>query len=339
MSPTTSISFQNSSPLSCCVRLLSCAMAMIALSCSPASEGPRLGALELGLTTEAGGVSYRLSHANFTLDGPEKRTFSAQDEDKLELELPAGAYRLSLLEGYVLTRIDDPMAPPVSARLISQNPAPVLISAGETSRATLRFALEDGSTVGVGSGVLQVDIAVGGDDAGASSDDTCALGLRINEVDYEQANSDEVEFIELLHTGRCPASLAGLTVELVNGSDGKVYSRYALGELSATLLPGARLVLGDAQVLAGLPADLARGMLNGSGLQNGPDGVRLSRGDLLIDAVAYEGSVAGSSEGTPSAADEGELGLSRCPDGFDTGDGALDLKLVVPTPGASNKCD
>jgi hypothetical protein len=310
----------------------------LAAACGSTDDSAQRGALELGLTTEAGGVTYRLSQAHFTLEGPEQRSFSAQDEDLLELELPAGAYRLSLLDGYALTRIDDPAAPPVRARLISQNPAPVLISAGQTSRATLRFTLEESSSLGVGSGVLQVAIEVGHDDAGTRADQACASGLRINEVDYEQANSDELEFIELLNTGSCPAPLEGVQLELVNGGDGKVYSRYALADVAPTLAPGARLVLGDPMIVAALPSEVARTMLNGSGLQNGPDAIRLVRADTLLDALAYEGSVTGSSEGQPSPTDEAERALSRCPDGFDTGDGALDVKLAAPTPGTGNTC-
>lgn len=314
-------------------------LAMVAVACSPAATDSQLGALSLGLTTEAGGVTYRLTHANFTLDGPEKREFSALDEDQIELELPAGAYRLQVLDGYALTRRDDPMGPPVAARLISQNPAPVSITAGQTARTTLRFELGDGAPVALGPGVLQVGIEIGAGDGGVgSASAACALGLRINEVDYEQANTDDTEFIELLNTGSCAAPLEGLQLELVNGSDGKVYGRYPLADAAPSLAAGARLVLGDPAVVAALPQGVASAQLNGAGLQNGPDGVRLVRGDTVIDALAYEDLVAGSSEGKPSAADDGELGLSRCPDGFDTGEGAVDVKLSAPSPGAANEC-
>ncbi|HEX5655662.1 MAG TPA: hypothetical protein VFX59_00635 [Polyangiales bacterium] len=292
-----------------------------------------LGSLELGLTSQAGGVSYRLSGARFTLDGPEPREFSAPDEvERLELELPQGAYRLTLHEGYRLARADDAGA--VAAKLVSANPASVSISAGETTRVALRFELAE-DALAAGEGVLQIGVEIGSLDGGASG---CESGLRINELDYEQASADDAEFIELLNTGVCPVPLAELSVELVNGGDGKVYGRYPLADVAPALAVGERLVLGDAPVLAQLPTAVKRLALNASGLQNGPDGVRIVRGTALIDAVAYEGAVLGAEEGGASAADEGDGSLSRCPDGFDTDDGTSDFRTGVTTPGAANDC-
>lgn len=311
-------------------------LAVLAAACSGAESplGP-LGSLELGLTTQAAGVSYRLSAARFTLEGPEPREFNAPEEvERLELELPQGAYRLTLHEGFQLARSDVPDAAPVSAKLVSVNPAPVSITAGETTRIALRFELTD-AVEGAGPGTLQIGVEVTKPDGGASS---CERGLRINEVDYEQPGNDDAEFVELLNAGSCPAPLAELSVELVNGGDGKVYGRYPLAEVAPSLSVGERLILGDANVLAALPPAAKRVMLNASGLQNGPDGVRLVQADAVLDAVSYEGSVAGSAEGAATVADEAELGLSRCPDGFDTGDSAGDFKLATPTPGAPNDC-
>lgn len=308
-----------------------------ALACG-APEDEQLGQLELGLTSEADGVSYRLSNARFTLDGPERREIAAADEDELTLELPSGAYRLTLLDGFQLVRSDAAAgAPPVAAMLVSQNPAPVLITTGQTARVTLRFALADGTRVDTGRGTLAVSIAVGAADASAERAE-CSGGLRINELDYEQESSDEAEFVEIVQTGSCPAALTDVTLELVNGNDGRPYGRYALADAAATLAPGERLVVGDANVLAALPAAIKRLMLSGSGLQNGPDGARLVRGEQVIDAVSYGAIVSGSSEGGATAADEGGLALSRCPDGFDTQDGALDFRLAPPTPGAASAC-
>jgi hypothetical protein len=309
------------------------AVSLLACSASPAHED--LGALKLGLTTQAGGITYRLSNARFMLEGPESRELSADDQDELSLELPAGAYRLTLQEGFQLAPAAGGAA--VGARLISQNPTPVLVSAGETARATLRFELTGGTSVALGAGKLQVDIAVGAADAGSEAS-TCALGLRINEVDYEQANSDETEFIELLNTSSCTASLEGVTLELVNGGDGKVYSRYALADAAPSLAAGERLVLGDASVLAALPTSVKRAMLNGSGLQNGPDGLRLVRAGQTLDRFAYEGEVADAGAGQAAVADDGEQSLSRCPDGFDTEDDATDFRLGTPTPGTASVC-
>lgn len=314
------------------------ALALLVAACAAPGADGELGQLELGLTTQSGGVTYRLTGARFALEGPSSREFAAGEEEQVALELPAGAYRLTLLEGFQLARMDDPAAPPVSARLISQNPAPVLIRASETARIVFRFELAGGESVDLGPGTLQVGIEIGSADAGAGGASDCALGLRINEFDYEQAGTDEGEFIELLNAGECAAALADLTLELVNGNDGKVYGHYALAEVAPSLEPGQRLVLGDANVLAALPSGVPSVALNASGLQNGPDGLRIVTGERVIDAVAYGGEVMGASEGGFTVADEGESALARCPDGFDTGDGAVDFRLAAPSPGAPNSC-
>ncbi|MDB4977772.1 MAG: lamin tail protein [Myxococcaceae bacterium] len=308
------------------------------LACSANSGAAGLGELELGLTTQAGDITYRLSNARFALDGPEKREFGADDQDELQLELAAGAYRLTLQDGFQLRQKDLPESAPIAARLVSQNPSPVLITAGETSRATLRFELDSDASVTLGPGTLQVGIEIGASDAGTLAASSCVLGLRIDELDYEQASSDDTEFIELVNTGRCNAPLEGVVLELVNGGDGKVYAHYALQDVSPSLAPGERLVLGDEKVLAALPSAVKRAMLSGSGLQNGPDGVRIVRAGRLIDAVAYEDKVMGSGEGAAAPADEAEQSLSRCPDGFDTDDNALDFQLTRPTPGTVSVC-
>lgn len=318
----------------CARTIVLCTVLALLGACSDETSSA-IGSLELGLTTQANGITYRLNSARFTLEGPQTREFAAEGDDELTFELPAGAYRLTLLEGFQLVRVDAPDAP-TQAKLISQNPAPVLITPGQTARVTLRFELPDGTSVDTGSGRLSVGIEIGAADGGAPRSD-CALGLRINEIDYEQASSDEAEFVELINSGTCAAPLSEVVAELLNGSDGRAYGRYPLADVAPELAPGERLVLGDANVLAALPSEVKRAMLNGSGLQNGPDAIRLVLGDRVLDAVSYEGPVA-MLEGAASVADDGALGLSRCPDTFDTNDATADFRLTTPTPGAPNQC-
>ncbi|MDB4990454.1 MAG: uncharacterized protein JWN04_5632 [Myxococcaceae bacterium] len=314
------------------------ALALSLVACSSGGSDHGVGELALSLTTRAGDITYRLSNATFSLAGPENRDFAVDDRDELELSLTAGAYRLTLQDGFQLLQKDAPGSPPVHAHLISQNPSPVLISPGETSRATLRFELDSDAGTPLGAGTLQVGIEVGTADAGGDAGSPCALGLRIDELDYDQTNGDDGEFVELLNTGTCTSALDGVVLELVNGGDGKVYTRYTLTDATPSLAAGERLVLGDPAVLATLTAATKHLALNGAGLQNGPDGMRLVRGDTLLDAVAYEGAVAGSGEGQPTLADEGASSLTRCPDGFDTNDNKLDFQLSTPSPGAPSVC-
>jgi hypothetical protein len=296
--------------------------------------GDALGSLALSLSSEAGGVAYRLSDARFTLEGPVRRDFGAGEEPSLVLELPAGAYTLTLLDGFTLTRVDDAAGLEVEARLVSANPAPLLVSPGQTTQLSLRFEL--GATASSSTpGRLAIDLVVGTDDAGAQ--ETCVSGLRIDELDYEQGGADEAEFVEVVNGADCDAALAGVALELVNGGDGKVYARYELAQAAANLASGARLVLGDPGVIGATPTATATLALNGNGLQNGPDGVRLVQGEQVLDAVAYEGSIMGVGTGA-TAADDAEQALSRCPDAFDSGDAALDFRLALPSPGSPNIC-
>lgn len=285
------------------------------------------GSLALALSTEAGGVEYQLSHARFSLEGPVRMDFTGGDQQSMLLELPVGAYSLSLLEGYGLT---DEGGSAVAARLVSANPAPVLISAGDTAQLTLRFELDAAAPSGTGH--LGIDLSVTPSSGGPACE-----GLRINELDYEQLGADEGEFIEVLNTLPCEASLASVVLELVNGGDGKVYTRYDLSQVASSLPGNGRLVLGDEAIVAGLGPQVAHALLNGSGLQNGPDGVRLLRGEQLLDSLAYEATF-GDFGASAAPADEAAQALGRCPDGFDSGDSSVDFRLLVPTPGAPNSC-
>ena len=310
-------------------------VALAALGCGAPQEA-ELGVLSLALDAHAGGVDYRLIDARFALTGPENKTFLAEDDDPLVLELSPGNYTLSLLDEWTLTRLDDAGPWAVKARLVSQNPIPVVITAGQTTTATLRFELEGGEPVPMGPGALDVDLEVL--ESGATSQGDCTAALRISELDYEQAGSDEGEFVEVLNGGPCTAKLADVALELVNGGDGKVYARYELAEGVAELPAQARFVLGDPALLEQILANTPRLALRGSGLQNGPDAVRLVRGKDVLDAVAYGGVVSSAGEGAPAPKDDGEKALARCPDGFDSEANASDFALVTPTPGLANQC-
>jgi len=311
------------------------------LACGAPTAHDDLGSLSLALSTEAGGKTYRLSTGKLSLKGPSTRQLSAEGDDPLTLTLPIGSYMLTLEDGWVLSRVDDDAMTPVEATLESQNPAQLVIGPGATTTTMLRFALKDGTPVEMAEGTLEVGVTLGeaSHDGGAPTGNPCSHGLLVNEIDYEQVGADNAEFVEILNTAACAARLADVTLELVNGGDGKTYGRTALSVAGDELASGARLVVGHANVLAALPASVMRVQLGASGLQNGaPDAVRLMARGTLIDAVSYEGEVSGAAEGPSAAADEGEGSLSRCPDGFDAQDNSRDLRLVRPTPGASNAC-
>ncbi len=318
-------------------------LALASAACGAPGTSADLGELSLALSTQAGGETYRLTTGELELKGPNPRMFSVKGDDPITLELPIGSYTLSLADGWVLSRMaengGDAVA--VAATLASQNPAPFVIGPGATTEVTLRFALADGTAIDMSTGTLHVGVSLGApqEEGGVSLGNACTSGLVVNEVDYEQSGVDSLEFVEILNTAGCAARLASVTLELVNGGDGKVYGRTALSLAGAELAAGARLVVGPANVLATLPAAVMRALLGSGGLQNGaPDAVRLVTADATIDAFSYEGAVAMAAEGGGAGADDGDGSFSRCPDGFDSQDNSVDFRLVPVTPGAPNAC-
>lgn len=307
--------------------------------CQADPDATTLGDLSLGLTSRVGDVEYRLQRASFTLSGDENLSFDVEGQEAYDLALPAGAYRLALQEGWVLARMEGEQPVPVSAALLSANPAGFEVRSGQSTALTLRFGLAapDPAQTAAGGVSLGVDVQLQGD-ASAGDYAPCEPEVVINEVDYDQVGSDDAELVELLNAGPCAVSLADMRLELVNGNNGEAYGSYPLGEVAAQLEPGQLLVLADEPLLATLPETTLGAPLSGSGLQNGPDALRLLSGGLLLDTVAYAGPVTGEGEGEPTAADPGEGSLGRCPDGFDTDDNATDFVVQAATPGLPNDC-
>ena len=165
--------------------------------------------------------------------------------------------------------------------------------------------------------------------------------LLVNEIDYDQdGSSDAAEFVEILNPGSDPVDLADYRIELVDGADGEPYQSFeGTGQLAA----GGFLVIADQAVIDNLlPNGTPSLVLTGSGITNGPDGIRIvARADgRVIDAVHYERVVPGSGEGSPAPEDSAEASTSigRCPVGFDSDDNGLDFRTMAASPGAANTC-
>ncbi len=166
--------------------------------------------------------------------------------------------------------------------------------------------------------------------------------LVINEVDYDQDGTDALEFIELKNTGAVALDLAGVEVRLINGSGGAPYAFFTL--------PSFSLAAGDYFVICGTGSAVANcdhQVSPGTNLiQNGaPDGVALyDPADVLIDAVTYEGDIAGYTEGSGVGLEDNpnlipsyeHKGISRFPDGVDTDQNNVDFSLRCSTPGVTN---
>jgi len=169
--------------------------------------------------------------------------------------------------------------------------------------------------------------------------------LVINELDYDLEGADGAEFVELYNGSDAAVPLAALSLQLINGATGMPveYGLVALGA-GGVLEPGQYAIIGAQATLADVPAGVATVATPGAfTLQNGPsDGIALidTTSGAVLDAVVYDGALAGAGEGRPAPTDGG-LGaqsLSRCPNGLDSGDNAQDFAVAAPTKGTPNLC-
>ena len=157
--------------------------------------------------------------------------------------------------------------------------------------------------------------------------------LVINEILPDPVGSDGGrEFVELLNTGPGSESLSGVRLQFGNGAQGAVWVTRWTGEADLWLEPAARFLIVDRNWL-GEPPGQAEVYL---GLQNGPDALRLTRDELVLDMVGY-GPLTDQDmmEGEPADIAAG-MSLSRRPDGWDTENNRFDFTLAEPTPGRIN---
>ena len=156
----------------------------------------------------------------------------------------------------------------------------------------------------------------------------------ISELFYDAVGSDDgFSFVELY--GAPGASLAGLTLEGVNGANGAVGPSLALtGVIPADgIFLIADVTSGGTSFVAG--ADL----LLDFDFQNGPDSVVLRAGSVVLDALGYGDFAPGevfAGEGAPAADPAAGASLARRFADVDTDDNAADfVALETPTPGSA----
>ena len=177
------------------------------------------------------------------------------------------------------------------------------------------------------------------DDAASDAPRPPAPKLVINEVDYDQAGADTAEFVEIVNPHASAVDLTDYRIELVNGSNGRRYGSYTTtGRLAA----GGYFVIADQPVIDAVPTGTVSVPLKSSGLQNGPDAIRIVEAATgrVLDGVHYEEAVPGSGEGGPAPEDDtgAPASIGRCPDAFDSDDNGADFAAMMPTPGATNAC-
>lgn len=156
-----------------------------------------------------------------------------------------------------------------------------------------------------------------------------AADLLLNEILYDPPGADAGrEFVEILNAGSMPAALDGVVLEAGDGARPGVW-RVVWQALAGQLDPGAFLVIGGDSVR------VARERLTAD-LQNGPDALRLRRGDVVLDRVGYGELTAADLFERRSAPDVANASLARRVDGDDTDDNAADFIASAPTPGRRN---
>jgi len=154
----------------------------------------------------------------------------------------------------------------------------------------------------------------------------------INEVLYDPEGSDTgLEFVEIMNCGREGVLLTGWIVETGNGAQSGDWTTEWIGGDFDYLEPGGLFLIGESSVV---PSPDYVAALD---LQNGPDGVRLTDGEEVIDVVGWgEPLFAEYYEGTPTADVASGMSVARSPDCIDRDDNAADFVAACPTPGARN---
>jgi len=167
---------------------------------------------------------------------------------------------------------------------------------------------------------------------------TASATVLINEIDYDQGGTDTAEFIELFNSGSDDVNLDNYHLDLINGGliNTPTYrsfdlAGYSLAANSYFVICGNSSMVMNCNFNAGINSNL---------IQNGsPDGIALYDGSDLIDAITYEGVIAGVTEGSGGAlADQnsGIMSIGRLLDSQDTNNNAADFEYGCITPGTTN---
>jgi hypothetical protein len=119
-----------------------------------------VGSLSLALSTQAAGITYRLSHATFTVTGPQPATLKSDDDvDVIEQTLLKGNYSIQLQDGWHLQRSTSGVFETVMAELTSADPRSFTIAPGHNTPVSYQFHIP-------GTGMLDLSIEVLDDSIG-----------------------------------------------------------------------------------------------------------------------------------------------------------------------------
>lgn len=125
-------------------------------------EAESTGRASIALVAQANGRVYRLSNANFRIEGPIVTTLGTSDdagETVLSAALPTGNYMSTLEHGWVLQRDDGGTFVPVQATLLTPSTVPFTIYDGAVTPLVYQFQT-DGTIITIGDGQLDISIEV-----------------------------------------------------------------------------------------------------------------------------------------------------------------------------------
>jgi hypothetical protein len=288
------------------------------------------------------GVIYYLRDAHLTVIGEQETSIEVGDESVVRTSLAPGDYALELDAGWWIEREEAGVLEPIEAELLSPNPTSFSIVSGEETAVSLQF-LVAGEAIAFEPGELVVNMQIEVADGGLSVPDEPGYGehLVINEVDYDQAGTDDSEFIEIYNPTSSAVSTDGLVLELINGADGaaQVYGSSDLAQAGESIPALGYLVIASESLIQTLPEGVLSLPLPRS-IQNGdPDGVRISDNSGIVDSLSYGGFIDGVTEGDSAPTDTEEGSIGRCVNGTDSDDNATDFRAIQPsTPGSENIC-
>jgi len=150
---------------------------------------------------------------------------------------------------------------------------------------------------------------------------------------YDPAGTDAgKEFIELYNSGSDPLSLLGVQVAFANGANGPDWQTRWVGSENHSIEAGGFFLIADTGWvgIADVTVDLD--------LQNGPDGIMLTRDGVYLDLLGYgQLQHEGLCEEIPHPGSGSGRSLGRKPDGYDTDFNNVDwFVLDEPNPGSEN---
>jgi hypothetical protein len=132
------------------------------MGCLGSTDDAATGVLGVDLTgTAPSGAVYRLRDASIVVDGPTPTVFNTEDDPtrtSLSANVDAGDYAATVEPGWRMERLAGGEAVPVSATLISDNPASFSVVAQQRTSVPLRFHID-------GEGASGYDITLDIDDS------------------------------------------------------------------------------------------------------------------------------------------------------------------------------